>query len=221
MGNNAIPKIPLLIALPLNKLSKRLKQKPQSSHSNEMPRPEPLPTRRISRESIKLFLERSLQRLKTTYIDNYLLHEGVPSFLDDDAKEYLMEAKKIGLIKKIGVAASYVNIELLNPEELSDWDILQYENGMLYDTDNLRNKFPDQLHYYHSSLKYLHTNDQGGLAAKKNPAMALAGAIIKNPTGKIIFSSSVPRHISENISLLRSYLTEQQVLEKQSGNAVH
>jgi hypothetical protein len=130
----------------------------------------------------------------------------VPSFLDDAAKDYLFDARRQGIIKKTGVGASCINIELLHAAELSEWDILQYENGPYFNTDKLVKMFPDQIHIYHSALKYLHLTTLKGYTKKEVAAIILAHGIINNPTGKILFSSSRAQHISENISLVKQFL---------------
>lgn len=214
LGTGKMPFIPAVLALPLNYIRKKGKKKRTIQEYATINRPQLLNTRRISKDSIQLSLEKSLLRLKTDYIDNYLLHEAIPSFLDDAALDYLFDLRKKGIIKKMGIAASFVNIEILGHAELLGWDILQYENGPFFNTDSLKEKFPGQVHIYHSTLKYLHLLQSGGSKKEEMAAMLLAQIIINNPNGKILFSSSLQDHISSNMSLVKSYLIQPEIIHE-------
>ena len=79
---------------------------------------------------------------------------------------------------------------------------------------SLKEKFPGQVHIYHSTLKYLHLLQSGGSKKEEMAAMLLAQIIINNPNGKILFSSSLQDHISSNMSLVKSYLIQPEIIHE-------
>ena len=68
LGNNKIPVIPGFVALPLNSFRKSLHKRPDAQGNKMVHIPELLKTRKISKDEVRLFLERSLSRLKRTIL---------------------------------------------------------------------------------------------------------------------------------------------------------
>lgn len=219
LGDLAVPSIPPAIILPLNFLKKKAtsgKQHKLAPVSGD--HPNALQPRSLNAAVVRKYFESSLERLRTNYIDNYLLHEGIPSFLEDEALKYLIELREKGYIKRLGLACSWFYLQDIAKEDLGHWDILQYENGPLYPTDFLKQKFPEQTHIYHSALKGL----GGGNQPTEKAGAILAGAIKKNPDGKVLFSTSSVNRIIENISVANEFFKDPERLRLMDlSHAIH
>lgn len=195
------PTINLKIALPLNAIKNRLRKKIENTDS---PQPQLLPFRSLDINYVKQHLEKSLQNLQTEFIDYYLLHEAIPAFLTPDALAFLNEQKQKGIIRQLGVAANYVNLLPATNNDLEGFTVLQYENGPLYKTDELKRTYPNKKHFYHSALQSIRYFD------KKYSSSEWAGIILNracktNPSGKILFSTTKSKRLSENLSAFEKY----------------
>lgn len=195
--------IPPWIALPLKHLKKKHQTESQSESGNIIP--DVIPFRRIECKEIKTAFQKSLVNLKTDYIDNYLLHEALPAFLSDEAMNYIFDLKKKGFVRKIGIAASYVNLYQLAPETITNWDILQYENGLLFTSDDILQIFPGKRHIYHSILKKLKTIKIDGYSKNEIAGILLARALKNNPAGQVLFSTSKNENIKEDLKNLEKF----------------
>src|SRR6266536_736813 len=157
-----------------------------------------LTMRRISRDEIKRSFEKSCRALRTDYLDYYLLHEGLPSFLDDEALEYLRTLKSSGSVRWIGLAAGGRNYHALSPASVAEWDVLQYEFGPAWpDNADLLRQFSDKMHIFHSCLKSV-----GGVKSDDAPGRVLAECCAANPRGKVLFSSNYLEHVRRNVRAL-------------------
>ena len=195
LGNLQQPSISINLALPLNKIKHKIKKLPV--YNSFLP-PKPTEFRSISLDYVKQSLAKSLQNLKTDYIDYYLLHEALPSFLTPEAMEYLMLQKEKKVIRKLGVAAGYINLFSINKSELSGFDVLQYENGPHFKSDDIVTRFADKQHFYHSALKSLPF-----LKSTFSPS-EMAGILLSrsckiNSRGKILFSTTHSKRLMENL----------------------
>ncbi|MXV52818.1 hypothetical protein GS399_17740 [Pedobacter sp. HMF7647] len=169
----------------------------------------------IERKEIEKSFKQSLENLQTDYIDCFLLHEGLSEFLTEDALAFLISLKEDGRIAKLGLATNFHNTA--REKNLNIWDVIQYENSP-HDTrsDDFVLQHPDKTHIYHSVLKGLsqiNTND-------KFTKPELAGIILshehrKNPSGKILFSTTSPIHLEENLKQLTRFETWSKVDLKQ------
>jgi len=191
--------IPPSIALPLHALRKSLRGKQQPSPATHTP-PAPLTPRTITKEYVERSLAASLHNLRTDYIDFYLLHEALPAFLAPEALSFLMERQHRGIIRKLGIAAAYVNLLPLNSGDIPGWDLLQYENGLQYPTDDLSDRFRDKTHFYHSTLKLLRHLPTEKYSAAEWAGILLNLAAKKNSSGKVLFSTSRVGTIRENMA---------------------
>jgi len=212
--------IPVWLALPLNQLKKIKKGKQPVKGQFQLPGL--LSHRQIGIDSVRAGFEKSLHNLQTDYIDYYLLHEALPSFLTEEAMQYIIELKKKGLIKKIGIAVSYPNIENIEPATISDWDILQYENSLLHPSESLLDSFPDRKHFYHSVLKPLVYKEISTELKGKVAGLLLARAAQINKEGIILFSSSKNNNIKMNLQNLDAYSKYSvEELNNILSNAIH
>ncbi|MCY1534209.1 Aldo/keto reductase family protein [compost metagenome] len=199
LGNVNYPKIPAVLALPLHNFRKSL------SSSQSKTRQTSLYTKTEKRVITKQQIEHdfllSLKRLNTDYIDNYLLHEGTPSFLSDDALDFVFMLKSTGRIKKIGLGVCHKNLEDISEEEIHNWDILQYENNFSINSGIIYSKFPEKKHIHHSILKNVnHAEKVGNL---------LANNLLTYPEASILFSTSKPNHLSANLKeMIKSYKSQ-------------
>ena len=184
------------IALPLNYIKSLIKKKPPLSIHTK---PEIVQYRRLTKAYIKSSFEKSLQNLKTDYIDNYLLHEALPSFLDDEAYTYIMDLKAKKLVHNIGIATSGINFSDGN-NEYKNWDILQYD----YDSEKSKiiyDKYADKKHILHSILSNTYKQN----IPVKNAGYLIAECLKKTNANLILFSTSSREHLIENIKSINSY----------------
>lgn len=205
------PLLPPSLALPLNYARRHIaskKGKPagleQSLRAFEANEAQPLLAPRcIKRADIEASFERSTRSLRTDYFDLYLLHEGLPSFLDDAAFDYLLGLKNKGRVHRIGLAAGGHNYLSLDPAQLEGWDVLQYEFGPAWPGNSvLLERFPDQLHIFHSCLKGLPDTARLGIDRADLPGRILAECLAAHSTAKVLFSSTNLRHIRDNLRTL-------------------
>jgi aryl-alcohol dehydrogenase-like predicted oxidoreductase len=201
LGNVQQPVLNIKIALPLNAIKKKIKKPATYSR---MIQPEVTEYRLISLEYVQLSLKKSLDNLKTDHIDHYLLHEAMPSFLSEDAFLFLMQQKEKGVIRELGVAAAFVNLYHINSNDLNGFEILQYENGLHYSSDELLTKFPEKKHFYHSTLKSLPF-----LKSTYSPS-EMAGILLNigcktNPSGKVLFSTTNINRLQQNVKCFHQF----------------
>ncbi|MEP7144203.1 MAG: aldo/keto reductase [Ferruginibacter sp.] len=194
--------IPVWLALPLNYLQKKIKDSEKKTFS--FGEPAIVHYRKIDILEVRQSFEKSIKSLQTGCIDYFLLHEALPAFLTDEAMHYLSTLKKNGDIGKIGIATSYVSIQQLQPSQLQLWDILQYENGLAYQSDKLVEVYTHQTHFYHSVFKAakgirLNIFDTNNIAG-----ILLVKAIKNNPSGKVLFGTSKIENLQRNLLALNS-----------------
>lgn len=198
--------LPISVLLPLNYYLKTIKntiKKPQLIKGNNYT---PVAFRQIDKPYLEASFKASLSRLKTDYIDYYMLHEGLPHFLTDAAFDYLLDRKKQGQIRYIGLATNVLDIKALDTEGVKDWDILQYEG---YDKDDVlstKNAFPDKGHFHHSCLKNRADLMLNNVREQDKIGFILAQSILNNPTGKTIFSTRHATYLNANIQALKMFI---------------
>lgn len=198
LGHSKSISIPAQIALPLNYYKKKIQNNRDKALTNITISSQILTFRKIEAAQIEKSISESLKRLQTDCIDYYLLHEGIPSFLDEKALNVLLSLKKRGMVKKIGIATDYFNVAALHPENLIDWDILQYDLSTdASGPSDLKKRYPEKIHFLHSVLKNL-KNSQKGYDSKL-AAELLAQAVKVNPKGKVLFSTRSAERLLNNI----------------------
>ncbi len=205
LGEPGIPKLPAVLAVSLNSLKKLVTQSPETIKTpaptnNESPQ---LYTREIGYDNVVNSLQNSLKRLGTHYIDYYLLHEGIPSFLTPDALEYLLSAKQKGIVKKIGLAANAVHLLSLDTADVEQWDVLQYE-GDNDAAQQLLKRYPLKEHIHHSCIKS-GINKATNISVADKAGYILSSCVQNNPNGKVLFSTKNAVRLKQNIEAYKKY----------------
>jgi len=200
LGHGAERRIPVGLALPLNYYKKLLKGggSPVAQGGQEQPA-QPQPYRSITLADVEAGLQGSLRRLSTDYVDYYFIHEGLPGFLSGEAVSFLLDQRKKGTIRYLGIAANSVDLRTLRPGSIAEWDVLQYEGGPFSGTEDIRGMFPDKTHFLHSCLKGLGRFSREGVAEDEKAGFILADRASGNRTGKTIFSTRRTPVLDQNI----------------------
>jgi len=204
LGDCETGKLPPALALPLNYYNKKLRGiKPPIREPDAAP--SLMPHRDITAANIQQSLNRSLQRLQTDYVDYFLLHEGRPSFLNNEAKRLLQELKQQGVIRKIGVATNWYNIAAIQPEELDGWDVLQYD---MYNEESksLLQKHPDKMHIIHSVIRNEAIVNMPKTVVEQDIAgykMAACAGLLHS--GKVLFSTRSKTKLKDNVAAYIRY----------------
>jgi aryl-alcohol dehydrogenase-like predicted oxidoreductase len=190
--------MPAWMALPLHAMKKKIRPT-GNVEASAITDPEPLTYRKLDIDYVSKSLENSLRNCRTDYLDYYLLHEALPSFLTEKALDFLIKQKETGVIRNLGVAASHVNLNQLDAATSTVWNVLQYENGVHYDTDEWVKKFENKTHFYHSTLKFLKEAKIGQYAITDIAGTLLNRAARNNPLGKVLFSTTKGKTIQDNL----------------------
>ena len=222
LGGSQNNVMPSWMALPLNNLKKKILKPVSSAKPSEKSIPVKLPYRKILLADVKNSFNKSMQYLKTDYLDYYLLHEGMPHFLAEGVFEFLSEKKAKGIIRQIGIGCNAVNFLESNSSEIKGWDLLQYKREDLLNTNKVTNLFPQLNHIQHSIFKNVH------LQLMKEPlndaikGALLALAVKQNPQGKILFSTSKLKHLVSNIKAFNQQISLSEAdLTEIISNAFH
>lgn len=198
--------MPIQLLLPLNyhlkKVKNTFKRQVSSDTDNSYI---PVSFRQIDKKLIETSFNQSLKRLKTDYLDYYLLHEGLPNFLTDEALSFLLDLKKKGSVRFIGIGSNILDIKTINPDDLKDWDILQYEGNILTETQYVMQKFPDKIHFHHSCLKDRDDIFLENMNPDYKVGYILAQNALQNPEGKIIFSTRNKTYLQNNLQSFSKY----------------
>jgi aryl-alcohol dehydrogenase-like predicted oxidoreductase len=190
--------LPAWMALPLHALKKKIRPI-GSVDAPAITDPEPLTYRKLDIDYVSKSLENSLRNCRTDYLDYYLLHEALPAFLTEKALEFLIKQKETGVIRNLGIAASHVNLNQLNVATSTAWSVLQYENGVQYDTDEWVRKIENKTHFYHSTLKFLKKAKTDRYTITDIAGILLNKAARNNPQGKVLFSTTKKKTIQDNL----------------------
>ena len=204
--DNETEKIPVNLILPVNYLVKSIKKKIKKSNQENNQIYSGSPYRKIEKSSIQKSFEKSLKRLKTDYVDYYLLHEGLPSFLTEEAWAYLQQLKKENVVRSIGLGTNVFAIKTLNTSDVRLWDVLQYDYSNPLVGNEVMAKFPEKIHFHHSCLRSINNEELVHISPEDRGGFLLAQATLNNPDGKIIFSTRSQDSLKKNINAFLKYL---------------
>lgn len=206
LGEPGLPALPAQLAVSLNTVKKIITGSRKSVNQAEA-KTQDVPAlykREIGLRAVADGLHNSLKRLKTDYVDYYFLHEGIPSFLSDEAMDYLIKVKKEGKVRKIGLASNVFHLLNLKPSEIIDWDVLQYEAGNNA-AEELLKRYSDKEHIHHSCLKHGIQNTTGIDSVEKG-GYVLAACAKQNNAGKVLFSTKSKERLKQNIQAFEKYI---------------
>jgi aryl-alcohol dehydrogenase-like predicted oxidoreductase len=170
-------------------------------------------------QTIRGQLEKSLRQLKTDHIDYYLLHECHGHYLQPTILECLERLVQEGKIRHYGIGSGrWQSRCILEKFATLPW-VVQIPDGWAdRDTDWFAQRAQPPL-FTHSSLRLSLTADPREMGVVKQrwaeltdqdpdqPALLsellLSGALLKNASGCVLFSSRHARHIRSNAALLK------------------
>jgi aryl-alcohol dehydrogenase-like predicted oxidoreductase len=204
--DNETEKIPVSLILPVNYLVKSIKKKIKRSNQENNQTYSGSQYRKIEKSSVQKSFEKSLKRLKTDYVDYYLLHEGLPSFLTEEAWAYLLQLKKENTVRNIGMGTNVFAIKTLNTNDVALWDVLQYDYSNPLVGKEIMVKFPEKVHFHHSCLRNIDFEKLVDISPEDRGGYLLAKAALNNPNGKIIFSTRSQDSLKKNINAFLKYL---------------
>lgn len=198
LAGDVSPRIDPRIAMPLNYFRKRLNRSTPPRQPLAAPSGHPrMPFRCITKEQLEVSLAGSLKRLQRDRIDCYMLHEGLPSFLDAGARNWLFRRQEQGIIGRLGIATNGQVLLSSDSEDFSGFDILQYEAGSIFEL--LRERHPGKLHFLHSCFSAQSMKNAG-----LTPATTLHHWTARNPDGKTIFFTRRPSVLKENVASIHT-----------------
>ncbi len=199
-------KMPVQLLIPLNYLAKKFKKQFLTQENTNKNEYKPLTYRTLNKKEVKASFESSLTRLQTDYVDLYLIHEGLPTFLTDECLQYLLDLREQGRVKKLGIASNIRDIAAWADDEFKHWDVLQYE-GRLHDNlvNTLLTRYPAHLHIHHSCLKSIQTDAPAHILPDEKAAYILAKCMDRNHKGKIVFSTRNLASLRSNMRFLQQH----------------
>ncbi len=207
LGNPSVNQVmPIQVLLPLNYYFSTLKKARTKTTLPLTDEPhQPVAYRQIDKALVEQSFKSSLERLKTEYIDYYLLHEGLPHFLTDEALSFLLNLKKQGRVGAIGIGTNINDIKTLEKETFKYWDILQYEGNNAQMTSTIMQQFPDKRHFHHSCLKDRDIVCLEKIEKENKVGYILAQCAAQNPHGMILFSTRHKNYLQNNINSYKNY----------------
>lgn len=142
--------------------------------------------------AVRSSLEKSLRALRTDHVDALLLHDCTLEDVSDELKAVLLQARQTGLTKRIGVAAEARQASAIAAAHPEIADIVQVAAGALH---SLVPPLGVQV-ITHSVMASTPSGMRERTWDKK-----LRDALIANPKGVVLFSSSQAEHIRQNIAI--------------------
>ncbi len=199
LGGAGFTPLPACIALPLNFYKKKIRETKIDSalHFDADSVISSAIRYSINKSELERAIFNSLKRLQTDYLDYYMIHEGCPAFLTDEANEYLTGLLHRGIVRNLGIASNIHVIRSLDTTSLTNWSVLQYEYHERYSEEVIK-KFSDKQHFHHSCLKQL-DQKQKKEQSHKQAGKLLAKAVKENPFGKILFSTRSRNRLEANL----------------------
>ncbi len=189
--------VPPSVALPLHAIRRFVRSLKSAPTHRYNPKPQLLAHRIIDLSAVSGSVEGSLSRLQCDRIDLLLLHETLPTFLTEEARDYLFDLRRSGTVGKLGVAANGANYFNLSQSDLKGWDVLQYEYGEAWPRHfELPRLFPQQEHIFHSCLR---PSSSGEIF---DPGQRLSKILANHPEASLLFSTRKPERIESNVEAI-------------------
>lgn len=162
-------------------------------------------------------LDRSLRELRTDYIDLFLVHEGSPADLANEALlDFLETEKAAGKIRAFGIGANFATTAALPVPLLARYDVVQIPSDEIntgLETISDRTARPVITHSIFTPMAMIaeklaqsetlrqEWKNQLGIDlhnASALPALLLQSALGRNPQGIALFSATKGTHIRAN-----------------------
>jgi hypothetical protein len=118
---------------------------------------------------------------------------------------FLLDKKRAGIIRNIGIAANRYNTESLSADNIKFWDVLQYDCNIDSGKIQLKEGIDQKLHFHHSMLKDLNLPTLKEIEFKKIAGFILAKCVRNNLGGKIIFATRDRIRLLNNLKYSREY----------------
>jgi len=184
-------------------------------------------------QTIREQLEKSLRRLKTDHIDYYLLHECHVQYLQPAILECLDRSVQEGKIRHYGIGSGrWQSRCILEKFATVPWVVQIPDSWADRDTDWFAQRVQPPL-FTHSSLRLSLAADPRAMGVIKRrwaeltdqdpdqpellSELLLCGALIKNASGCVVFSSRHARHIRSNAALLKRLEARRSAVETLLG----
>ena len=204
LGNGKKNILPIKFAIKLNKIQKKIRRSNlMISNESEISN---LKEVSISRDYVSLCLANSLSRLKTDYLDYYLLHEKMPYHLENETTDFLSNLKEKGIIRKLGVDSSIKKYHHPNNNEYRIFDTIQHEANLL--DINIFNLLKNKEQIIHSLYNLYNSFDLQRIPYEERFGFLIGSVLLKNPESKVIFSSSKIKNIENNIKYGHKYFSD-------------
>lgn len=200
LGNLTSKTLSPKLALPLHHLMKKIR-KPIAIQEIKNTGSLSIPYRIINKKLIEKSITNSLRSLKTDHINNYLLHEALPSFLTDEALLYLLSLKEQKIIGQLGIASGFTNLKNLG--EIPHFDILQYEGSLsTAENYNFNNEYRTKTHIHHSVLKQLKQLIIKDISQKDFAGWLLLNALNQDTAKHVLFSTTNKENLAHNLKVI-------------------
>lgn len=149
-------------------------------------------SRSFAPQAIRRSVHQSLRCLRTDYLDGFLLHGCCGGDISDDLRATLAGLKCAGIVRRVGMAGEAAEVSAIAARFPDLADVLQVPATQI---DELKAPAGAQI-ITHSVFTRDRANDEPIINR-------LSGAMSRNASGVVLFSSSNPHHIRENAKLAR------------------
>lgn len=180
--------LPSRLALPMNYVRNRFRSTPP--HRPPDAAAVSRPTRVIARGEIEASVAESLRCLRRSRLDVFLLHECLPSQLDDVARDCIARLRADGTLGAFGIGTARRTIEAWFTDDPL-CEILQYDRAPDR-SQELINRYPLKRHFHHSLY---------APPLAESRIDVLRRSLADNPAGKVIFGTRRLDHLADNLGV--------------------
>ncbi len=180
VGTTQTGRLPPRLVLPLNHWRGKVRGTPPAASAPvQAPPAKPSRPRPLAHDYVRASLGATLKSLGVAAVDTLLLHEHLPTNLEERTLSFLLDLKTDGTVERLGVGTNAHTLAAYY-EPVEGFTVLQYEGGGQTGLPDLQTRFPKMTHFQHGFLRRLGAAD---------PATVLASAQQANPDGKVLFST--------------------------------